>query len=60
MSNPYSQTIDHVLVALSEVKTDVEKIIDDLIRQNQELVDENRWLKQRLEDMDSYMERLDG
>ena len=60
MSNPYSQTIDHVLVALSEVKTDVEKIIDDLIRQNQELVDENRWLKQQLEDMDSYVERLDG
>ena len=48
MSNPYSRTLDHVLVALSEVKTDVEKIIDDLIRQNQELVDENRELREKL------------
>ena len=53
MSNPYSQTIDHVLIALSEVKTDVEKIIDDLILQNQELVDENRQLKERLREQDS-------
>ena len=54
MSNPYSQTIDHVLVALSEVKTDVEKIIDDLIRENQELVDENRQLREKLARVGEY------
>ncbi len=48
MSNAYARTIDHVLVALNEVKSDVERTIEDLIKQNQELVDENRLLKEQL------------
>ena len=48
MSDPYSRTIDHILVALSDVKSDVERTIEDLIKQNQELVDENRQLKEQL------------
>ena len=53
MSNPYSQTLDHILVALSDTSKDVAAAIDDLIRQNQELVDENRQLKERLREQDS-------
>lgn len=45
MTIAYSQTIDHILVALSDVKSDVEATIYDLIRQNQELVDEKRDLE---------------
>lgn len=47
--NAYSQTIDHILVALSDVKSDVTKVIEDLVQQNAELVSENRWLKHQLE-----------
>lgn len=47
--NAYSQTIDHILVALSDVKSDVTKVIEDLVQQNAELVDENRLLRQKLE-----------
>lgn len=48
MSNPYSQTLDHILVALSDTSKDVAAAIDDLIKQNQELVDENRQLREKL------------
>lgn len=48
MSNAYSQTIDHILVALSDVKSDVTKVIEDLVKQNAELVEENRDLKEQL------------
>ena len=53
MSNGYSQTIDHILVALSDVNKDIAAAIDDLVRENQELVDENRQLKERLREQDS-------
>lgn len=61
MSNAYSQTIDHILVALSDVKSDVEKTIIDLIKQNSELVEENRKLKHALEERHNDVIRaLDG
>lgn len=53
MSNSYVRTIDAIMVTLTELRSDVEEVTQRLLKENNELVDENRLLKEKLREQDS-------